>query len=97
MWSTWEVKWSRRSARAPAGNSLQIVGFSPQGDRILYGIFDANGLGVSLWSVDADGSNARLLVAGDRLGRLATLVEHRLSPSAASRGLPCRSWRPAGQ
>ncbi len=55
-------------ASAPAGNSLQIVGFSPQGDRILYGIFDANGLGVSLWSVDADGSNARLLVTGTGWG-----------------------------
>ena len=55
-------------ASAPAGDSLQIAGFSPQGDRILFGISDANGDGMSLWSVDADGSDAQLLVTGTGWG-----------------------------
>jgi hypothetical protein len=55
-------------ASAPATGYLQIIGFSPQGDRVLYGIFDANGDGSSLWSVHADGSNAQLLVMGTGWG-----------------------------
>ena len=53
---------------APATDSIQVIGFSQSGDRILYGIFDANGLGVSLWSVRADGSDAQLLVTGTGWG-----------------------------
>ena len=55
-------------ATPPGTDHVQIVGFSPQGDRILYGIFDSNGDGISLWSVDADGSNAQLLVMGTGWG-----------------------------
>jgi Tol biopolymer transport system component len=49
---------------------LDVIGFSPEGDRVLFGRseFDRNGdldLGPgSLWSVGVDGSDARLVVAG---------------------------------
>jgi Tol biopolymer transport system component len=55
-------------ASAPPTGYLQGIGFSPQGDRILYGTFDTNGLGISLWSVSTDGSNAQLLVTGTAWG-----------------------------
>ena len=42
---------------------LQVIGFSPEGDRILFSKSDADGGGSSLWTVGVDGSDARLLVA----------------------------------
>jgi hypothetical protein len=47
---------------------LGVIGFSPQGDRVLFARsdFDRNGDADpgSLWSVGVEGSDARLLVAG---------------------------------
>ena len=44
------------------GVSLQAIGFSPQGDRILFR--KDEGRADSLWSIGVDGSDARLVVAG---------------------------------
>lgn len=46
------------------GSILQVIGFSPEGDRILFSKSDADGGRSSLWSVGVDGSDARLVVAG---------------------------------
>jgi Tol biopolymer transport system component len=40
---------------------LYVIGFSPEGDRVLFSSFEK---GESLWSVGVDGSDARLVVAG---------------------------------
>jgi Tol biopolymer transport system component len=48
------------------GTSLGEIGFSPQGDRILFWRTDGNG--EALWSIGVDGSDARLLVAGTSEG-----------------------------
>jgi Tol biopolymer transport system component len=52
------------------GTSLGEIGFSPQGDRILFWRTDGNaGSGnPSLWSIGVDGSDARLLVEGTTQG-----------------------------
>lgn len=42
---------------------LEVISFSPEGDRIVFSRSDVNGER-SLWSVRADGSSAQLLVAG---------------------------------
>ncbi len=55
-------------ASASGTGMVQIQGFSPDGDRILFARLDSNSVGLSLWSVDADGSNAQLLVAGTGWG-----------------------------
>jgi Tol biopolymer transport system component len=47
---------------AQRGTFLSVIGFSPQGDRILY---SKEG---DLWSIGVDGSNARFLVAGTTEG-----------------------------
>ena len=44
------------------GVDLQAIGFSPRGDRVLFRKDEGNAS--SLWSVGADGSDARLVVAG---------------------------------
>ena len=46
------------------GTGLSVIGFSPQGDRILYYTGDREGDGSGLWSIAVDGSHPRLLVAG---------------------------------
>ena len=49
------------------GTSLGIIGFSPQGDRILFSRdedYQGEGPRRELWSVGVDGSNDRLVVAG---------------------------------
>ena len=48
------------------GTSLSVIGFSPEGDRILFSK-DRQG-GRSLWSIGVDGSGARLAVAGTAQG-----------------------------
>jgi hypothetical protein len=55
-------------AAAPGTDSLQVVRFSPEGDRILFSRMDANAVGMSLWTVRADGSDAQLLVTGTGWG-----------------------------
>ncbi|HYZ13998.1 MAG TPA: hypothetical protein VFA08_10400 [Actinomycetota bacterium] len=54
---------------AERGTSLGIIGFSPQGDRILFSRTEDRGTGESsLWSMGTDGSDARLVVAGTLVG-----------------------------
>ncbi len=53
------------SLAASRGNErLDLLTYSPEGDRILYAIRDANYVAKGLWSVNADGSGPRLLVSG---------------------------------
>ena len=49
------------------GGTLGVIAFSPEGDRILFTRTDAAGV-TSLWSVHADGSDPRRLVAGSDRG-----------------------------
>jgi Tol biopolymer transport system component len=44
-------------------DSFSVIEFSPEGDQILFSRTDAKNVS-SLWSVQVDGSNPRLLVAG---------------------------------
>jgi len=44
------------------GDELEVIGFTPQGDRILYSTGSDGSW--SLWSVGIDGSDARLIVDG---------------------------------
>ena len=46
---------------------VQLIGFSPDGDLILFSRTDANNAS-SLWSVRADGSDPQLLVSGTGWG-----------------------------
>jgi Tol biopolymer transport system component len=47
------------------GSVLWVIGFSPQGDRILFSRTEDRGRGErSLWSIGVDSSDARLVVAG---------------------------------
>ena len=56
-------------ASAGADELIYVLAFSRDGDRILFSRVDANDpYGGSLWSVDADGSDARLLVTGTGWG-----------------------------
>ena len=56
-------------ASARAGGLIYVLAFSADGDRILIERQDATNLHEgSLWSVNADGSNARLLVTGTGWG-----------------------------
>jgi Tol biopolymer transport system component len=48
---------------AERGSSLRVIGFSPQGDRILFSKTEDRGAN-SLWSIGVDGSDARLVVTG---------------------------------
>ncbi len=51
------------------GTYLSVIGFSPQGDRILFSKAEDRQRGEhSLWSIGVDGSDARLLVAGTSQG-----------------------------
>jgi Tol biopolymer transport system component len=48
----------------PSETGSSVIEFSPEGDRILLARAADRGRGViSLWSIDADGSNLRRLVA----------------------------------
>ena len=56
-------------ASARAGEFPNVLAFSPDGDRILFARRDATNYDeASLWSVNADGSDARLLVTGPGWG-----------------------------
>jgi Tol biopolymer transport system component len=47
------------------GTHVWVIGFSPQGDRVLFSRTEDRGAGKgSLWSIGVDGSDARLVVAG---------------------------------
>lgn len=46
------------------GSELEVVGFTPQGDRILFVRSEGTG-SWSLWSIRVDGSDARLILDGD--------------------------------
>jgi Tol biopolymer transport system component len=46
------------------GTTLFVIGFSPQGGRILFSRTDDGTGEGSLWSIGVDGSDARLVVAG---------------------------------
>jgi WD40 repeat protein len=49
--------------------TFSVIDFSPEGDRILFSKTEDRGTGVSsLWSVNADGSHLRRLVAGTAYG-----------------------------
>jgi Tol biopolymer transport system component len=48
------------------GTSLSVIGFSPEGDRILFSKDRQSGR--SLWSIGVDGSDARFVVAGTTQG-----------------------------
>ena len=56
-------------ASARGTDSLDVIKFSPEGDRILFEITSGTTVGAtSLWSVSADGSDAQLLVTGTGWG-----------------------------
>jgi Tol biopolymer transport system component len=51
------------------GTTLRVMGFLPQGDRILFSKTEDRGRGeASLWSIGVDGSDERRLVAGTMYG-----------------------------
>jgi Tol biopolymer transport system component len=54
---------SGRMTTLANGRSLRPLSFSPEGDRILFSGTDAGDV-PSLWSVNVDGSDARLIVGG---------------------------------
>ena len=58
---------NRELASATGASPLNPITFSPEGDRILFSRTEANGA-TSLWSVQVDGSDARLLVTGTDWG-----------------------------
>jgi Tol biopolymer transport system component len=47
---------------------LDVIGFAPAGDRILFSRSNTNFNGTGLWSIGVDGSAAKLLVAGTNWG-----------------------------
>jgi Tol biopolymer transport system component len=51
-------------ARAGGTGMVHVIGFSPDGERILFSTSDANDVGTSLRSVRADGSDPQVLVTG---------------------------------
>jgi Tol biopolymer transport system component len=54
---------------------LSVIEFSPEGERILFSPTEDRGMGVSsLWSVNADGSDLRRLVAGTAFGDWLSLT-----------------------
>jgi Tol biopolymer transport system component len=52
-----------RVTEGEPGSELEVVGFTPRGDRILFSTTTADD-SWSLWSVGVDGSDARLIVDG---------------------------------
>jgi Tol biopolymer transport system component len=65
---------------AEAGDSdwLDVIEFSPEGDRILFSRMDDRGRGESsLWSINADGSGRRHLVSGTTWGDWQSLSQTR--------------------
>ena len=62
-------------ASARAGELIYLLAFSPGGDRILFARRDATNFDeASLWSVNVDGSDARLLVPGTGWGDWQSLA-----------------------
>jgi Tol biopolymer transport system component len=56
-------------AEKDGSDLLLVLDFSPEGDRILFSRTEDEGAGASsLWTVDADGSDLRRLVAGTAWG-----------------------------
>ena len=51
-----------------SGSELKVIGFSPQGDLILFSKKEDGTKGESLWSIGVDGSDPRLVVAGTLVG-----------------------------
>ena len=46
------------------GTSLGVIGFSPEGDRVLFSSHGEGGVTQKLWIVGVDGSDPRVIVAG---------------------------------
>ena len=64
-------------AEAEASDMLEVIDFSPEGDRILFSRIEDRQRGKSsLWSVDTDGSDRRRLVAGTVWGDWWSGVSH---------------------
>jgi Tol biopolymer transport system component len=56
-------------AEEDGSNSLAVIGFSPEGDRILFSRAEERGAGMAaLWSIRIDGSDSRRLVTGTGWG-----------------------------
>jgi Tol biopolymer transport system component len=56
-------------AEADGSDHLEVIDFSPEGDRIHFSRMDYQGAGMgSLWSVNADGSDPRRLITGTAWG-----------------------------
>ena len=55
-------------AESEASDYPSVIDFSPEGDRILFSRTEDGAVYGSLWSVDADGSDPRRLVAGTAWG-----------------------------
>lgn len=55
-------------ASSTATGHLDVIGFAPEGDRILFSRSDSNFSATSLWSIGVGGSAAQLLVAGANWG-----------------------------
>jgi hypothetical protein len=66
----------------------RVLAFSPEGDRIMFSRDDADGQAWSLWSVDADGSDPRLLVSRTEA---ADWQPVRADPSSGDTGPPSSS------
>lgn len=60
-------------ASASGGNHLDVLGFSPEGDRVLFSRSDVNYQGTSLWSAKTDGSDPQELVTGTNWGDWQTV------------------------
>ena len=68
----------RLLAEMDRSEALEVIDFSPEGDRILFSRADALGVPVgSLWSINADGSDPRRLVAGTAWGDWHSLSQTR--------------------
>jgi TolB protein len=55
-------------AESDESETLSVIDFSPQGDRIMFSRSDDRGGRSSLWSINAEGSDLRRLVAGTASG-----------------------------
>jgi Tol biopolymer transport system component len=62
--------------------SIEPIGFSPDGDSLLFGQSDEEGQSGSLWVVNTDGSDARMLVDGTSAGGWVGLPADTDAPAA---------------
>jgi Tol biopolymer transport system component len=67
------------------GSTLEVIGFSPRGDRILFSKTEDRGEGESsLWSINVNGSAARLVVEGTVSGEwLSTVIAGRAAAAGS--------------